>query len=590
MLGEFALATDVAANTANRDADLGSAYQSEKELFVGQSCVVGNTSSTGAPISTFSFDQSLTESQASNELGFDVGGRARFGVVEASASSRFMRGSVSNQYSVSAVWLSEYRLPTQRLSTVQKNDIGNAVYENHERWAETCGDEYVEEITKGAKLFFSIRVDFGSAEQKQQFEAKFQISGPLYSANADLSTASKQFSQNVKITVSALQIGGDVSKITGLFDNTGTGQTGFIQCTLGDFSKCAQVISAAIGYATDTVHGFPSQIAPGAMPGPASLTYRTAKYSAAGIYLSNYPYLDQANQEARGRLQSDFEKQFSLQVLADRLLDEGMGDKQESLKKQRDKIDFNISKILETSKTCYTTPLHCTDAVTSLQLETIDESLFVLPPLPAASFRVMTASKGIWSRQDSCDYMNKTISFEITLPLTNIKRPVTRFHNMSDFDPKEGASVILLVEGQSLKQAEFRFENQLISTIPLIDNGGAYPGKIVGDQAAIVLETNRKNPGWQDVDIQQSQYSFEDKDLPEADGVFYILVKDAFGRSTRFDLEYAKWSQTKVTAEDGEVTTYRKGSTRTRWWDPDGNGLSLFVTDKYTRESAYGYK
>jgi len=165
------------------------------------------------------------------------------------------------------VWLSEYHLPTRKLAAVKKNEIGAAVAGNDEHWAETCGDEYVEEITKGGKLFFSIRVDFGSKEQKQEFEEHFSLAGPLFSANQGLKTASREFSKDTKITVSALQIGGDVSKITNLFGDSNTGQAGFVQCTLGSLEDCAKVVGAALTYATDTQHGFPSQLDPNAKPG-----------------------------------------------------------------------------------------------------------------------------------------------------------------------------------------------------------------------------------------------------------------------------------------------------------------------------------
>ncbi len=84
-------AEDIIAATSSRQAVLGSAYNSKKQDFVGQSCIVGTPSPTGTATGTFNFTQSLTESQAAEQLGFGVGGRARFGVVEANASAQFMR-------------------------------------------------------------------------------------------------------------------------------------------------------------------------------------------------------------------------------------------------------------------------------------------------------------------------------------------------------------------------------------------------------------------------------------------------------------------------------------------------------------------
>jgi hypothetical protein len=591
----YSSASDIAANTANRGALIGSAYQSEKELFVGQNCVSGVSKPTGTQNSTFSFEQSLTQTQAEQQLGFEAGGRARFGVIEASASARFMRAAVSNQFSISAVWLSDYRLPAEKLTEITKSEVGAAVATNYERWATTCGDEYVDEIVRGAKLFFSIRVDFASLEQKQDFEAKFSVSGPLASAEASLKTASKDFSRDVKITLSALQIGGDVSKITSLFSSTDEGRAGFVQCTLGDFEKCAAVIGDALKYATDVTIGFPSQIAPNASPGPAPILYRTAKYSAAGIYPQNYPYLDQANQRARSNLHDAFETQFALAVVADRLLELGMGaEEREGITAQKKILDGNIANILETSKVCYEQPLNCATTVQSMKLVSVDEKAFVLPTMPLASFRLLTTSKGIWSRAESVKYMTEKISKvfpEISINLLGEKKTLRKMETLQlrrslfDVAPDEGASIVLYVEGRGLKEAILCFENRQLKIVPLTSGVNTYPTKFTDSGVGIVIESTRGNPGWIDVDLPGSRSELWSKDMPIADGVFYVKIRDVFGRSISFDLEYSKWQRTQT--KSGSVTTItEKYQYRNRWWDSDSNGTSVSGDKPFSDEGS----
>jgi hypothetical protein len=553
----------ISASTASRTAILGSAYQSEKQSFAGQACVSGEEVSTGPSLATFSFDQSLTETQAADQLGLSVGGRARFGVVEASASARFMENAVSSKYSVSAVWLSDYRTQSKKLSKVDLTAIGKSVRENDDRWAETCGDQYVDEISFGAKLFFSIRVDFSSEEQKKQFEAEFGLSGPLYSASSKLETASRRFSRNSKITVSAWQIGGDVSKITGFFPNSADARTGFVECTLGDLSKCGSTIAGALIYATAVDTGFPSQLQPGATPGPAPVSYTTASYAAAGIYPKNYPYLTQVNAQARSELHALFEKQFSLQILAHRLIRLGASqDKFALMQKVKDKIDANISHILDASKVCYNTPATCRDAVNSLQIASISEEVFVLPPLPTGSIRLMTTGKGIWSRQDSILYMDphfipesakkdwelcrnsaaaKAAGVNCGKNMVVVRNSRHRLTNLGSELRDQGVSIVLYVQGVALSEAALRFENKTLRSIPL-GSKNDFAEKAGADFAVVVIASNRKNPGWVDFDRQASRLRIQASEgVMEGDGIFYVAIKDDFGRETRFDIEYQKW-------------------------------------------------
>lgn len=356
-------------------------------------------------------------------------------------------------------------------------------------------------------------------------------------------------------------------------------------------------------------------------PGPADVQYKTARYSAAGIYLSKYPYLDEVNKEARSRLQDIFEKQFSLMVLADRLLEAGMGEKHDAVAKQRAIVDGNIAKILDASRTCYEKPLVCAPAVTSLSLVEVDETAFVLPPLPAASFRLMTSSKGVWSRDESVAYMNSDTEIDKrvldaftacasvkskssadtsgtmqTLPSVNgseacapllagsASLAASRRHTLSDLGRNEGASVVILVEGQALKQADFWFENRVLGTIPLVQGAGTYPEKFSAGKAIIVVQTTRGNPGWQDINTGSARQSLL-KDMPIADGIFYITVKDGFGRSTRFDIEYQNWAFSTVKS-GGYTTTSESFRYKNRWWDKNSNGTSIFGNDKYTNEGS----
>ncbi len=366
----------------------GAAYFSEQETLPGGSCLNSNREiEVGEARSSFSFQESLSEEKLQSELGFDAGTRMSFGLAGFSVAAGFVKASMSTDLSIGAAWESDYLFPTRSLQVTLEdlNATGRSALERG-RWNETCGDRFVKELSSGGKLFFSVTIDFRSKEEKSAFQTRFSVSGGLFEASAALRLASRSFHRNTKVTVRGYQVGGDVSRITQLFPQTPDGRAGFIECQLGSFEKCAKVIESAVEYATDVERGFPSQLRPGAKPGPAILSFRTAPYSAIGIYPNRYPEIDDATRLARKRVGDAFREQYRNAVTVDRLLAaRNLGEKQKPLQEARAKIDSNIGLLLNLAEICYTTPASCWKAVypepgrSALTLEPFDQSLLVPP-------------------------------------------------------------------------------------------------------------------------------------------------------------------------------------------------------------------
>lgn len=580
-------AAEISALTSKSAAVLGSAYQSDKELLIGQACLTGTERDAGAAVSTFSFEQSLSESQAAEQLGLEAGGRARFGATEVSASARFLQSTVSNAYSISSVWLSDYQLPVQRLDAPSLTQIGEAVSGNFERWEETCGDEYVFEIQRGAKLFFSIRVDFASESMKQQFQANFSISGPLYEASANLQQASERFSRETTVTLSAMQIGGDVSQITGIFGGT-SGTRNYVQCTLGSFENCASVIEAALNYATDLNTGFPSQVA----LNPTPLMYRSAKYATAGLLVSPPPFIAEVTREARRQLHLIFEKNFRLLILANRLLEHGLhGDKRADILFERETLEANIVIILEAADSCYDLPASCHEKVQDLRLASINENVFELPGIPQASFRLLTSDRGVWPRESSVEFMRNALSsvrenenvYFVQEGGVSISHYSVgpRDVGLAELGAEGGASVVLHVEGVALNEAILYFEDRRLGSVQLTPGTQLFPGKRDNDSASLVVRTTRQIPGWLDFDIDSYRESLWDDELPVADGAFYIVVRDDFGREVRFDVEYQTWERS-VQTMNGRRVVIETFTFKNKWWDSGSDGTSLLGDEGWT--------
>jgi hypothetical protein len=338
-----------------------------------------------------------------------------------------------------------------------------------------------------------------------------------------------------------------------------------VQCSLGDFAKCAAVVSAALDYATNTRTGFPAQLKDGATPGPASLIYKTVTYSAAGLYSNEYPGLSEAIRLSRSRLSSAFEEHLKLAVTADRLVETGIeADRLAPIVEQRHIIDQNISAILQSSKVCYERPEDCTPAVSGLKLAEVDRRVFILPPLPNASYSLLTLERGVWSRADSVDVFRQCqdsrLLFACDLQQKFEGRP-------------EPYSVALKINGVGLREARIYFEERLLKKVPFVAQG-SFPEKFGKDYALLIVDSTRHNVGWRDVDTDALRASLWFNDLPRADGVFYAEVLDAFGRTARFDISYEKWNVA-VSKEGGMETTKADLFIKNKWWLPNSPGTSL---------------
>ncbi len=601
--------TTIAAASLN--GVLGGAYDSEKEAFVGSSCVAGTLVPTGAATAGFTFDTVLSQSDTARSLGLEIGGRARFSAVQLSAEAKFLKQSVSSRYSLSAVWQSEYKLPTDKLTGETLSPIGTSVRADDDKWRITCGDEYVSEITRGARLYFSIRVEFSSDEQKSEFETKFSLTGALYSANASLSQASRQLSKDVHVVVTAYQIGGDVSKVTGIFGASPTATDQYVECTLGSYDKCASVIQAALKYASDTQSGFPSQLAPGAAPGGSPIEYHTVSYTAAGIYPKHSALFDAAVREERKKLQSSFETYFELRSRTDQLLKMITApDRLASVSAQSKLIDLNLNEIVRVAELCYQDTTSCLTSAAAMHLQEVDEKVLELPPPPEISIRIKPTTSAVLTRLASATLISKFQSdnCQSTMEIPPSGGFVTMINVPTGYPPPPGItspaqasppiqypklvtdgrlycaaremrdslSTVLYINGVGLRTATFYFEDKILAEVDVSNNSSIANKKGNSSSTFVVLETVRAQPGWRDFDPYALINDSIKAGTKEGDGYEYVVIEDVFGRHQRFDLAYATWWQGSTALCQG----IHGGSFRHWWWDAATDGSVKSLTSK----------
>ncbi len=387
------------------EAMIGMGFNPDTQNFVGR-CLKGKIEESGQAVANVDFSQSISQSELANELGFGAGGKFRYGMAEVSASAKFFKQQQGSSFSISSVYTGAYKFknlilnfddmnstnPTNELVLARLSDVGQSVYNNDPRWLDTCGSEYVEQIERGAKLFYSIRIDFSSTEEKQVFETAFSYESSFASVQAYLRSASRNFSKNTKVTIGALQIGGDVSKVTELFnaENDSQSAMGFVQCSFGDFSKCDKVMETAWNYATKE---FKKQLdtdpKSNKNSGPAYLAYRTKKYSSAGIY-SNLPsVVNLAIQKSRKQLEKYFDNQIDYlgeirQLLYGKTVI--LSPKQRKTVIELERISgANLGKLVYAARICYDQPVDCIETINALAdkddgIQTINESGLIIIP------------------------------------------------------------------------------------------------------------------------------------------------------------------------------------------------------------------
>ena len=355
---------EIQAASRSEKAALGQGYDVEKEEFVGR-CALGETEFAGNQEAHLNFERSLTEDQSHKELGFDVGAKVRYGLFSGSAAAQFASSSSSSEFSDVTTYSHVINFKNARLSfpgvpagltpegLAAKGALeGNLVGEN---WPVTCGQEFVSQITLGAKLFVSIRVEFAAREDKESFGAQFSFSGPPVEVKANLKSASQRYGKRASLTLHAFQVGGDVRRLAAVF-GAGPGAAPILTASLGNPDSVLAALDAAVRYAKDD---FVRQIDPnieiGSPIGPAQLSYITSPWAELGLFAPP-PLIAAQVTEARRLLSEEFEQNARHQRRLSRILNGPIRLSTRQLEKftrMQRAVARNLALIQEAATVCY---------------------------------------------------------------------------------------------------------------------------------------------------------------------------------------------------------------------------------------------
>lgn len=264
------------------------------------------------------------------------------------------------------------------------------------QFRDTCGNRFVQQYITGAGLYFIVKFEFASTEQKTKFDSS--VSGS-YGAASLSAAASKAVSDNHitgSVSVRAMQIGGDAKQLLGIVGSDGSGQAPVKVCSLSDITACSNLLTSLLKYtasvpaqiqqvgAQNQILGYVLQdygvaLIPQPLPSILTLELVTARNDLLNMLESQSADLDRAN-----ALMLAFGASMNAADYAalDRLIID---------------LTFNIPKIQAAGLACWELPSDCITKKTELG--------WLLRPLNRASLTMqLIIPAGYFSKGDAYAY------------------------------------------------------------------------------------------------------------------------------------------------------------------------------------------
>jgi hypothetical protein len=331
------------------------------------------------------FDSSLLKEEASEMLGFSVDAKARFKLVSGSARARFSRSLTNSSLSLGMFYVADYTVGSER---IDQGSLQWLVQPGAPDWISRCGDQFLEQRARGGQLYMLYRIDFASAEVKQEFEGSVGVSFPAGEVNGAVNTAARRFSSRASVHVEAFQWGGDVTRLSSILGSSGPDPNAgrvILECSMTNLAPCGQFMQNAINYASaQSAGGFADTL----RETPADRAYLFKDWAVVGVPLQQRR-VPAAVETTRVTLRQLFDAQVEF---ADRvaILKSGLMFVNAELRGQLDsyaeKVQQNLAILSDAVDLCYdslTEPLDtaqvtsCTQVVAGLESRGYDGSLTV---------------------------------------------------------------------------------------------------------------------------------------------------------------------------------------------------------------------
>ncbi|MCK5524427.1 MAG: choice-of-anchor D domain-containing protein [Thiomargarita sp.] len=253
---------------------LGFGYDKPRDLHKPQSCLNGNNAQIGSGEAKLDFNLVSSYEQLKKELGITVDFNISATIFKLNAHSEFAVKHRETKLSKSMVLKSEIWLHKQ-FNHQGLNEYGQKMLDNGERcFINACGNSFVYQADIGGRLFVAMKFDFSSEEYKKTFFASLGASYKMVDIKATVKKLDQSTIQGGSITLSAHQIGGDVTKLGNVFSDSS-----ILNCSLTNLSFCEQAMNNAINYAQ-------SEFANSVNTHEQILSFKPMTYSNMGVPLT----------------------------------------------------------------------------------------------------------------------------------------------------------------------------------------------------------------------------------------------------------------------------------------------------------------
>ncbi|WNG57326.1 leucine-rich repeat domain-containing protein [Archangium gephyra] len=375
---------------------LGTGFSVEDESFRGQ-CLQGTVAYSGAAMSDASLVLVDSYERIKSDLGINISGKATFATWDLNAAAHFAMNAAETLNSSSMTF--RYQVRGRNAMLVDAVPTARAL-EARTRGSEAvkqmCGTEFIQQVELGAGLWVNVRYDFLDQAAKSQFSADVKVNIlKLFSGSGGVTLVDDRLKKSASITVSALQVGGDPTKLSSIFSTTcqdeasqptGGGTPGTagpprrciaaLSCSLERPQDCQAALERIVTYAAEE---FPAQLQdlrydPTSASGAAIMAYITQGYKTGGFYdllNEDSPLVEVAVINARAQLHarllqlvSDSQRVVQLLSPSFRLTsEERIG--YESI---QSRISTQINMLVAAANICYTRLSDCVGEVARFDL------------------------------------------------------------------------------------------------------------------------------------------------------------------------------------------------------------------------------
>jgi Leucine-rich repeat (LRR) protein len=371
---------------------IGGGYDSKKDFFTAN-CVASGAEPkilyAGEQSSSLRFQQSMSFEEMKDLLDVQVKGRLNYGTFNITAAAKFASEAAATDLSRSLIFASVTRGKSAILNNPTLTQVGLDAANTLDKDVihDTCGDEFIHQVDLGAQLLVNVKFEFSSKEVKSNFEAEIDLNYlSLFDVKGAAKVASERYQKNVAVYITAYQVGGSPQRLPTIFHGQG-GAVEVVKCGFDDPENCNKALESIVQYATGD---FTQQVEnlsynPTVSGGAAVLGYQTRSYYNAGLrklYPSPSPVLGAEIAAARERLAARYETQSRDRGRATKLLEMRLtADERATIMQTDDILKRNVTKIVNTSQTCYDSPNLCVATEEAMMLENYDPATLSKLPI-----------------------------------------------------------------------------------------------------------------------------------------------------------------------------------------------------------------